>query len=158
MKKFNFGYLVGFLFILSIVIASCDKDDDFHQISTIERAIHTKVNAYRSSKSLEPLVEQFLMFEEARKISNKMANGTYDLGDTRIGQDVTNYMSLLGGDSNGWITLASNIENADSIVNAMIAEPTTRSILEGSFTQSGVGVTLWSDGLYYVCHMFINIP
>ncbi len=146
------------LAMFSFIITSCKKDDNFHSIKPIEREIHLKINDFRTGEGLSSLVEQFLVFEEARGVSNKLANGTYQNGDPKIQDVVNSFMQNLGGTSNGWISLVSNIENADSIVNAMISDPGTREIIKNEYTQSGVGVSQGDDGLFYVCHIFINIP
>ena len=158
MNKYSKLTLILVVFTASVFISSCDKDDDFHSISTVERAIHIKVNEYRSTQGLSLLVEQFLAFEEARKISNKLANGTYQSSDPQIQSAVDDFSALLGGTSNGSIIMTYNIENADSIVNTMLDFPSIVEIIESEFTQSGVGVSKSTDGIYHICHLFVNIP
>lgn len=155
-KKFQISLVIAM--ILLMVAPSCKKDDSFHSIKTIEREIHLKINAYRNSQGLNELVEQFPMFEDAREISNKLANGTYNLGDPRI-QDVVNQITQnWGGTSNGWVNLNYGLENSDSIVNAMLSDPASLAIIKMPYTQSGVGVSEGKDGQFYICHIFINIP
>ncbi|MCF8378839.1 MAG: hypothetical protein K9H49_04630 [Bacteroidales bacterium] len=158
MKKKYLISLLLTIFILSFSLPSCKKDDNFHSISNVERAIHNKINEYRVSKGLNPLVEQFLYFEEARKISNKLADGTYEYGDPEIQSAIDDFSVLLGGTSNGHVIMTSNIENADSIVNAMLNVPSVVVLVESEFTQSGVGVSKSIEGLYHICHVFVNIP
>lgn len=155
-KKFN--WLILLIFGILLAGQSCQKDDNFHSIKSVEREIHNKVNDYRASKGLNTLVEQYLIFEEARKVSNKLANGTYTLGDPLIQDFVNELTQNLGGNSNGWISITSGIENADTIVNAMLDDAFAVNIIEKEYTQSGVGVSEGQDGIFYVCHILINIP
>ena len=149
--------LIVLVFGASIVITSCDKDDDFHSIAPLERSIHNRVNEYRISQDLSTLVEQFLMFEEARKISDKLAKGTYESGDPRIQEDINNFTVLLNGSSNGSIIMAVNTNIVDSIFDVMFNSPGGLDIIEGQFTQSGVGVSADADGIFHICHIFMNI-
>lgn len=158
MKKLNKISLILTIFTFSLALSSCNKDDDFHSISSVERAIHNKINEYRVSQGLDPLVEQFLYFEEARKISNNLANGTYVYGDPEIQTAIDNFSVLLGGTSNGHVIMTSNIENADSIVNAMLAVPSVVVLVTSEFTQSGVGVSKSETGIFHFCQVFVNIP
>ena len=158
MKKYYKLLLILVVFTFSVIISSCKKDDDFHSISTIETEIHNKVNDYRSFQGLSTLVMQPLAFEEARKISDKLANGTYQSDDPQIQSAVENFASLLGGTNHGSIIMTSNIENADSIVNTMLDFPSIVEIIERDYTQSGVGVSESTDGIFHICHLFVNIP
>lgn len=158
MNKYYKLTLILAISTASVFISSCDKDDDFHSISTVELAIHNKVNEYRSLQGLSKLVMQPLAFEEARKISDKLANGIYQSDDPQIQSDVNDFASLLAGTSNGFIIMTSNIENADSIVNAMLDFPSIVELIESEFTQSGVGVSKSTEGIYHICHLFVNIP
>ena len=142
----------------SMIITACDKDDDFHSISPIELSIHNRVNEYRTSQEIKTLVQQPLLFEEARKISDKLASGVYSSGDARIQEDISNYSALIGGNSNASIIMAVNTNIVDSIFDVMINSPGGIDILERQFTQSGVGVSEDPDEIFHICHVFVNIP
>jgi hypothetical protein len=154
------------LFVLSIVLAgiillipSCkDEENGFHQVSQIEREIYLKINSFRSSEGLSTLVEQFLMFKEGRVISEKLAAGEYSLDSQLPQNDIDELTTNLGGDANAILTLTSNIEDAESIVNSLIENPSTVEILKGEFSQCGVGFSTGTDQLHYVAIMLINIP
>jgi len=158
MKKYNKISLILTIFSLSLALSSCNKDDDFHSISNVERAIYIKINEYRVSQNLNTLVDQFLYFEESRRISNKLANGTYQYDSPEIQTDIENFYSLLGGTTYGNIITTSNIENADSIVNAVLDVPSFVDLIKKEFTQYGVGVSKSADGIYHICQVFVNIP
>jgi len=156
--KRNLFALLLIVTISLVMIPSCKEDEGFHQISTIEREIYLKINQYRTENTLSTLVEQFLLFKEGRIISEKLAAGTYQLGDPDAQEDVNEISSNLGGNSNALLTLTSNVEDAEGIVNSLITDPSTSNVLKGIYTQCGVGFSKSSDGLYYIAIMLINIP
>lgn len=156
MKKKHCFVVIALAFLL-IVIPSCKEDEGFHQISQIEREIYLKINTFRTSQGLGSLVEQFLIFKEGRIISEKMAAGTYAPGDPKAQEDLDEITDNLGT-ANSLISLTSNLENADSIVNFLTTDPGSSEILKADFTQCGVGFSKGSDDLNYIAILLINIP
>ena len=150
--------LILSLFTASLILYSCKDDEGFHQVSTVERNIYLNINEYRSSEGLPTLVEQFLVFKEARTISDKMASGVYTTGDAKALHDVEAITANLGGTTSALISLTSNIENADSIVNHIIESPSLAEIIKDEFTQCGVGLSSGENQLRYIAIVLINIP
>ncbi len=146
------------LILCTLSLISCEKDEDFHQISNVERSIHNGINDFREDQGLNRLVEQFLLFKDARDISNGLANGTYQPGSDDISAKVQEISANLGGSGSGWITLVSSTNNPDSIVHTLLEDESTANIYKLTYTQSGVGMSEGSDGLFYICHVLINIP
>ncbi len=156
-NKFAFRIMIAVI-AASVIITACNKDDDFHSISPIELSIHNRVNEYRTSQGITTLIQQFLLFEEARKISDKLASGVYSSGDPKIQEDINNFSALINGNSNASIVMALDTNVVDSIFDVMINSPGGIDVLEGQFTQSGVGVSEDPDGIFHICHVFVNIP
>lgn len=156
-KKLLLALSIALIMIFSL-FPSCKEDEGYHQISEIEREIYLKINSYRTSAELNTLVEQFLLFKEGRIISEKMAADVYVAGDPKAQDDLDELTDNLGGNSNSLIMLNANIENADSIVNFLISEPSAVEILKGDFTQCGVGFSTDNENLHHVAILFMNIP
>lgn len=153
-----FRHMAFSMILFSLVLTSCKKDEDFHQISNVERSIHNGINDFRQDQGLNRLVEQFLLFKDARDISDGLANGTYQPGSNEISARVQEISANLGGTGSGWINLVSSTNNPDSIVHTLLEDESTANIYKLSYTQSGVGVSEGSDGFFYICHVLINIP
>lgn len=151
-------FSILFIFLTILFFSSCGSDSDFHSIREIEDEIHNKINSYRIEEGLSSISKNYLVFNEARTLSDRMSNGTYEITDPGLQQYLDNFTQNLGGNGNGLVTMISDIENADSIVNAMLGDSATAALIKKDFTLSGVGVSPGNDGLFYVCHMFINIP
>jgi len=148
-----------FTFSIIILLLSCEKEDEsFHQISQIETKIHNLINDYRDSKGLNKLVLQPLLFKEARIHSDRMANGMIEVGGETIGERFDAVKEKIGGTSEGWVVLATDVAIADSITERMLSEQATTDIISQEYTQSGVGVSYDEDGIAYVTHMFLLIP
>lgn len=158
MKKRLFILLIALGGTLLLVPSCKDDDEGFHQISQIEREIYLKINDYRSSEELNSLVEQFLLFKEGRIISEKLASGEYILGDPDALKVIDDLTQNLGGTTNSLITLTSDINNADSIVNKLIGDPSASAVLVDEYTQCGIGLSTGSDQLHYIAVILINIP
>ncbi len=159
MKHILHRRILLLLMILFFLAPSCKKDDSsFHQISAIETRIHNLVNDYRVAHGLNKLVLQPLMFEEARVHSDRMANGTIAVGDDGIEDRFASIKNKIGGTTEGWVILETQVANADSIVKAMTSDTATARVISATYTQSGVGVSYDDNGNAYVTHLFLNIP
>ncbi|KKK63948.1 hypothetical protein LCGC14_2989140 [marine sediment metagenome] len=62
---------------MGAITISCEKDDDFTQVSAFENALYTEVNKYRKDQGFEKdLILQFIMVKEAQDHANGLANGS----------------------------------------------------------------------------------
>ncbi len=143
---------------LMIGTTNCGEEEGFHQIAQIEREVYLKINNYRTSNGLSSLVEQFLLFKEARMVSDKIASNAYDLNDPEAKQDLGELADNLGGTSYALLTFSVEVENSDSIMNRMKRTPEYTDILLGEYSQCGVGFSTDSDNNHFVAVMFVEIP
>jgi hypothetical protein len=158
MKNQSYLKLIFTGLLIFCLVYSCEKDDNFHQVSALENNVVEKVNEHRANEGLEPLVHQFLMDEEAHLLSKKMANGLIEVGGTEINEKLTEMTTNLGGNQSAWLAYTCAYANADSIFNVVYKHKPSLDLVEEQFTQLGVGVYAGSDNLSYVCLLFINIP
>ncbi|MFC2081543.1 CAP domain-containing protein [Bacteroidota bacterium] len=147
-----------FLALCSMMI-SCEKDDDFTQVSAFENALHNEVNAYRKRQGLNELALQFIMVKEAQDHCVGRANGTIsddnaiaDMNErwhtvkSKLGvNNVTNYQNI------PWILFTD--QSAADVVAEWAADSIGKIILEMDYTLSGPGIGKTSDGRTYIMHM-----
>lgn len=152
--KFVFaGVLIFFL------VYSCKKDDDgYHQISSLENSVQLKINEYRTGEGLNNFVSNYIMFEEAHYLSKKLANGVIEVDGSEINDKLAEITSNFGGDQSAWLAYTCAYADADSIFNVVYMDEPSLELIEGQFTQLGVGVYTGTDNLSYVCLLFMNIP
>jgi len=157
MKRIKFS-LCLYAILAIVLISSCEEDEGYHQVSSLERDIYLNINEYRSSNNLGTLVEQFLIFKESRVIAEELVAGTYGPADPQPQQIVEEMATNLGGDSGSVLLLTTGFNNADSIVNALTEDPSTVTLIKGEYNQCGVGVATDKDNINHVAIMLINIP
>lgn len=143
--------------IVLIVINSCKKDDDFHQITSIEKQIHQKVNDYRVGEGLNALVFQPILFREARAHSTKITNGTIEPGYEGLDVVFDDLRSKLGSGDAGAIVKLTDLTNSHDIVELTKENSLSDSIMLGTFTQSGVGYVT-KENINYITILFLDIP
>jgi hypothetical protein len=114
MKNQSYLKLIFTGLLIFCLVYSCEKDDNFHQVSALENNVVEKVNEHRVNEGLEPLVHQFLMDEEAHLLSKKMANGLIEVGGTEINEKLTEMTTNLGGNQSAWLAYTCAYANADS--------------------------------------------
>ena len=61
---------------LSVIVISCEKNEEFTQVGVYEQQLHDEVNKYRASQGLNELVLQFVMVKEAQLHAIGRANGS----------------------------------------------------------------------------------
>ena len=152
---------ISFLFLLSIFILSihsCGEEESFHQITPVEREVYLKINNYRTTNGLNSLVEQFLLFKEARMVAEKIAANDYELDDPAAEQDLDEMADNLGGTSHALITFPIEQEDSDLIMNYLKASIEYSELLLGEYTQCGVGISTDNEGNHYVVIMLVQIP
>lgn len=142
---------------LSTIVISCEKDDDFTQVSAFENALHTEVNKYRTSEGLNDLVLQFIMVKEAQSHAIGLANGsiTDPTGDmNERWHTVESKLGVNNISNKAQISYQTDVQDAAAVVAAWAADSVGQIILKGDYTQSGPGVGQTSDGRIYIMHMF----
>ncbi len=144
---------------MSAVMVSCEKDDDFTQVSAFEKALHDEVNNYRVSQGLDELVLQFVMVKEAQEHSIGRANGSISEADADA--DIRERWHTIEGklgvnniSNEATISWQITTQTAAEVVAAWAADPNGKALLEGNYTQSGPGIGTTSDGRTYILHMF----
>lgn len=152
------------VFALGAIMISCEKNEDFTQVSTYEKALHDEVVAYRASQGLGNLVLQFVMVKEAQNHSVDLANGTRT--DPLVGLE-NRYTTILdklvlvqNQPYANHATIFSTVTNlsAKEVVESWAEDSAIAVIMKGDFTQSGPGIGNTSDGRTYITHMFLKIP
>jgi len=159
MKKYLHPGLFTMALILTIILFSCEKEDEgFHQISALENSVAMKINQYRNSIDSSAFVTQYIMFEEAHILSKQLANDVIQPDGTEIREKMAELTSNFGGDQSAYLTFTSQNAIADSIFAIVHDDPPSLEIVESTFTQLGVGVYTTQDNVSYVTLLFMNIP
>ncbi len=141
-----------------VLISSCEKDDSFTQVSAFEKSIHDEINAHRVSLGKDKMVLQFLMMNEAKDYSQKMANGVQDLNTDAIKDQLDILKTNLKGDAAAvWVTTCM-YENSDSVLSIALSNAEVKAIIEGDYNQSAVGAVKDENGKYYITHLLLRIP
>ncbi len=125
-------------------------------ISTLERAAFNQVNAYRASKNLAPLAWKDTIAQVARIHSQNMASGRVAFGHegfTERAQTLARQAPIHGAAEN--VAYNDYPDPATTAVNGWIGSEGHRLNMENpSYTQSGLGVAVSSDGAYYFTQLF----
>ena len=162
MKKITSIFLITIVFSIFLFTLGCNDEDTLTHVTDFEKKIHTAVNTYRATKTLQAITLQFLMVDDAQNNSRKIANGTAPYSVNPADEVMVNLNTLkvnLGGDTCAAVVQFSESENADSIVNRIKRDPLKRGVIEGNFNQIGVGSAKQSaTGKWYVTLLLIHIP
>ncbi|MFW5820864.1 MAG: CAP domain-containing protein [Bacteroidota bacterium] len=152
---------ISFLFFLAsfiLCMQSCGEEENFHQIAPVEREVYLKINQYRTTNGLNSLVEQFLLFKEARMVAEKIAANDYELNDPEAEQDLGELADNLGGTSHALLTFPIEEKDASLIMNYLKASAEYSELLLGEYTQCGVGISTDNEGKHYAVIMLVQIP
>ncbi len=153
----NKNTFIIILFILFLA-PGCGEEESFHQISQIEREVYLEINNYRTSQELNSLVEQFLLFKEARMVAEKIAANDYALDDPKADQDLNELADNLGGTSHKLLTFFIEEKTSGAIMNFLKNSPEYAESLVGEYTQCGVGISTDPENNHYVVIMLVEIP
>jgi uncharacterized protein YkwD len=142
---------------MSLIAISCEKDEDFTQVSSFENALHNEVNEYRKGQGFEnDLVLQFIMVKEAQDHANGLANGSITDPAGDINERWHSVESKLGVNNisnKANFSYQTDSQDAAAIVASWAADSIGHIILNSDLTQSGPGVGITSDGRIYIMHM-----
>lgn len=139
-----------------LLINSCKDDESFTQVSAFERGIHNAVNDYRVSIGKPQMVLQFLLMNDAKGYSAKLANKTVAFGIEGIMPEMENQKVLLNADSAAAWVAYCEYENADSVKKILLSDPETKAKIEGFFNQSAVGAVKDENGHYYITGLMLH--
>jgi len=144
---------------MGTIVLSCEKDEDFTQVSAFEKALHDEVNKYRAAQGLNELVLQFIMVKEAQAHAVGRANGSISEADADA--DINERWHTIEGklgvnnvSNEATISWQITTQSAAEVVAEWAANPDGKKLLEGEYTQSGPGIGTTSDGRTYILHMF----
>ncbi len=147
------------ILLLGAIFPSCEKNDEFTQVSAFENALHNEVNKYRQSQGLNELVLQFIMVKEAQAHAVGRANGSITEADV-YSDMMTRWHTVEGKlgvpnvSNETFISSEIMTSTAAEVVASWAADSIGKIILEGDYTQSGPGTGTTSDGRTYIMHMF----
>ena len=143
---------------LSSFVISCEKNEDFTQVSAFENQLHNEVNKYRVSAGKEELVLQFIMVKEAKAHAVGRANGTISDADAAADMEirwhtVEEKLGVPNVSNESYLSMQITTQTAAEVVAIWAADSLGKIILEGDLTQSGPGTGTTSDGRTYIMHM-----
>ncbi|MCB8994101.1 MAG: hypothetical protein H6538_00665 [Bacteroidales bacterium] len=154
-KSFLHKPLIILLSVLFIANA-CKKDESYTQVSEFERGIHNALNDYRASLGKDPMVLQFLLMNDAKTFSAKMANETEAFSTDWFMPELENQKVLLAADSSAAWVAYCEYEEPDSVMSIVLNNPDIRTKIEGYFNQNAVGTAKDINGNYYITGLMLH--
>jgi hypothetical protein len=156
MKKLFIFKITGFLTVMLIVISACTKDESFTQVTAFERGINNALNDYRANMGKGEMKLQFLLMNDAKAYSQKMANETVPFGIEGITAELENQKVLLGADSSASWVAYCQYEDPDSVLNLALKDPVAKAKIEGYFNQSAIGSAKDVNGNWYITGLMLH--
>jgi hypothetical protein len=156
MKKFSFIKITGFVAVIFIIISACKKDESFTQVTAFERGINNAMNDYRAGIGMGEMKLQFLLMNDAKDYSQKMANETVSFGIDGITAELENQKVLLGADSSASWVAYCQYEDPDSVLNLALKNPEAKAKIEGYFNQSAIGSAKDVNGNWYITGLMLH--
>lgn len=127
-------------------------------LQTLEQAVLTQINQYRSSRKLPPLALDARISEQARGHSQAMANGRVPFSHNGFQQRVTSIGRTIPY-SRAAENVAYNQGYSDTVgqaVQGWLKSTGHRQNIEGSFDLTGIGIAQNAKGEYYFTQIFIR--
>lgn len=127
-------------------------------VQTMEQAVLSQINQYRSTRKLPPLTLDARISEEARIHSQAMANGRVPFSHNGFQQRVQTIARVIPY-SRAAENVAYNQGYSDPVQQAVqgwIKSTGHRQNIEGSFTLTGIGIAQNAKGEYYFTQLFIR--
>jgi hypothetical protein len=156
MKKLSLYKTVIFVSALLLFASACKKDESFTQVTAFERGINNALNDYRATLGKADMNLQFLLMNDAKEYSAKMANETVAFGIEGITAELENQKVLLAADSSAAWVAYCEYENADSVLNIVLKDPIAKAKIEGYFNQSAVGTAKDVNGYWYITGLMLH--
>ncbi len=158
MKKLNLFKALCAIIMTLVIYSSCKKDDDFIQVTAFEKSIHDAINEHRVSVGKPEMILSFIMMDDAKSYSTKMANNSVEFGTEGLAADLQTLKSNLAATSAGAWVATCQYENADSVMKIVLNNAEVKTTIESTFNQSAVGAVKSSDGIYFITHLLLYIP
>ncbi|MBE9009448.1 CAP domain-containing protein [Pseudanabaenaceae cyanobacterium LEGE 13415] len=131
---------------------------DASSIAEMERAIFNRINQYRASKGLRPMVWNDEIAHQAREHSRNMAKKIVPFGhqgfEKRAKALSAAIQSRGTGENVGWVM--SKNDPAGKVIDAWIKSQKHRENIEGDFSMTGIGVGISAMGEYYFTQDFVR--
>lgn len=129
--------------------------------STLEREVFELINRKRAQNNLQPLIWSERAAQVARLHSRNMASYNFF---SHVGVDGKRVDGRADASGLGnWRQIGENIaynrgfnDPVESVVESWMRSPGHRQNLLGGWKESGVGITISSDGRYYFTQVFIK--
>jgi hypothetical protein len=156
MKKL---YILKVIFIGALILLNvnaCKDDESFTQVTAFEKGINDAVNDYRVTIGKAKMNLQFLLMDDAKTYSLKMANESVPFGFEGVMADIENQKVLLGADSSAAWVAYCEYENPDSVLSIVLKDPESKRKIEGYFNQSAVGTAKDVNGNWYITGLMLH--
>lgn len=127
-------------------------------LTSIEQAIHTQINDYRTKKGLLKLTLDERISNIARTHSQNMANGTVPFGHNGFSDRVKVIATMIPY-SSAAENVAYNMGYSDPATKAVqgwLNSTGHRQNIEGNYNLTGIGVAKNAKGEYYFTQIFIR--
>ncbi len=129
--------------------------------STLERQVFELINRKRSENGLQPLVWSERVAQVARLHSRNMASYNFF---SHVGVDGKRVDSRANSTGLSWRSIGENIaynrgfgSPAERVVEQWMRSTAHReNLLSGGWKESGIGISITSDGRYYFTQVFIK--
>lgn len=125
---------------------------------SIERAIHNRINQYRSRNGLPPLRLDNRLSQMARTHSDAMAIGRVSFGHQGFESRGKAIQKIMG-----YSNIAENVAYSGGLnrpdlqaVETWLRSPSHLNNIEGQFDTTGIGVSLSPNGRYYFTQIFVR--
>jgi hypothetical protein len=156
MKKLNILRGIFFVSLILLIVNACKDDESFTQVSAFEKGINDAVNDYRVTIGKPKMNLQFLLMDDAKAYSLKMANESVPFGIEGVTADLENQKVLLGADSSAAWVAYCEYENPDSVLSIALKDPESKRKIEGYFNQSAVGTAKDVNGNWYITGLMLH--
>jgi hypothetical protein len=156
MKKLNIIKILGIVAVSLLFINACKKDESYTQVTAFERGINNTLNDYRATIGKAEMKLQFLLMNDAKAYSQKMADETVPFGIEGITAELENQKVLLAADSSAAWVAYCEYEDPDSVLSVVLKDPVAKAKIEGYFNQSAVGTAKDVNGNWYITGLMLH--
>lgn len=115
-----------------------------------------RVNQYRASRGLSPLVMNEAASREARKHSQAMANHAVPFGHTGFQTRLNHLYHDIPYANAGAENVAYNYKTPQIVVDGWIHSPGHRQNMVGSYNMTGIGIVRDKAGKLYYTQLFVR--
>jgi uncharacterized protein YkwD len=127
-------------------------------LSEMEQVVFNRINAYRTSRGLSPLIWSNEVAQQARSHSLDMAKKIVPFGHQGFEQRAKaidrSVQSHGTGENVGWVMSRTNPDG--KVIDAWIKSQKHLNNIAGNFAMTGIGIALSSRGEYYFTQDFVR--